>query len=504
MSNQSPESENEILMSRDELGYQKWLAERSCSTYLHSLKKGEIIHNEHPKKVDYMFEKKIKMLLIDCDLAVILLTEDGEVYHWYDVTWSELKVEYYSQLIDLRYTRIVQSAVGGNRTFIILTDDQKVFYFQTYYFDGISRMKWMTFQKKVESICCGDSFFVVLTEDKRMYTWGKNHHGQLGVSTCKDEFVISPLEVKNQNVRLTRIACGYTHVLALSTEGNIFVWGGNSCGQLGCNSRNDIHDPEKIMITPKPMKMLDIAAMKNMSCAISEEKLIYVWGNCFDQQIQTPVACEYTTLFDMCNAMSARPPTTVKNFEQSEKFKILDDIAKSFNDPNISDLVIKIGEQSIYVNKSILQFRTSYFKQIDQFISLEDGQEVIRLNEFSYVMYNSYFKYLYTGKLEVSLEERFKFLALADSLNDDRFKKCCYREIKKDILDENLFVFYNMAQKYNDKEVEKICFEYFKENRIDIRDTSNFLELDQDIKNIFLNSLRSDEEYSEHSEHSET
>jgi len=27
-----------------------------------------------------MFGKKIKMLLIDCDLAVILLTEDGEVY----------------------------------------------------------------------------------------------------------------------------------------------------------------------------------------------------------------------------------------------------------------------------------------------------------------------------------------------------------------------------------------------------------------------------------------
>ncbi|KYN45454.1 RCC1 and BTB domain-containing protein 1, partial [Atta colombica] len=209
----------------------------------------------------------------------------------------------------------------------------KVFYFQTYYFDGISWMKRMYFQKKVESVCCGDSFFVVLTEDKKIYTWGRNHHGQLGVSTCRDEFISDLLEVKNKNICITRIACGYTHVLALSTEGNIFVWGGNSCGQLGCNSRNDIHDPQMIMITPKPMKMLDIAAMKNMSCAISEEKLIYVWGSCFDQQIQTPVACEYTTLFDMCNAMSARSPTTVKNFEQNEKSTILNDIANSFNDP---------------------------------------------------------------------------------------------------------------------------------------------------------------------------
>ncbi|KYN38642.1 RCC1 and BTB domain-containing protein 1 [Trachymyrmex septentrionalis] len=295
--------------------------------------------------------------------------------------------------------------------------------------------------------------------------------------------------MERTNQILAKITCGYTHVLALSTEGNIFIWGGNSHGQLGCNSRNDIHDPQMIMITPAPMKMLDVAAMKNMSCAISEEKLIYVWGNCFDQQIQIPVACEYTTLFDICNAMSARPPTTVKCFEQSEKATILNDIAKAFNNPSFSDLVIKIEQQSIYVYKNILQFRTSHFKRIDQFISFEDGQNVIRLNGFSYAIYNIYFKYLYTGNIyisDMSLEERFHLLRLADSLNDNRFKESCYRVIKKNITDENVFVLYNMAQKYSDNLLEKLCIQYFQENKPYVIQMPNFLELNEDVRNMFM------------------
>jgi len=60
------------------------------------------------------------------------------------------------------------------------------------------------------------------------------------------------------------------------------------------------------------MKMLDIIAMKRMSSAIAEDGYIYVWGACFDQQIRKPITCEYTAIFDMSNALSARPPTSVK------------------------------------------------------------------------------------------------------------------------------------------------------------------------------------------------
>ncbi|KYN31911.1 hypothetical protein ALC56_13794 [Trachymyrmex septentrionalis] len=40
-----------------------------------------------------------------------------------------------------------------------------------------------------------------------------------------------------------------------------------------------------------------------------------------------------------------------------------------------TDLVIKVGVRSIYVNKFVLQNCSSYFKKVDRFITSEDGQE---------------------------------------------------------------------------------------------------------------------------------
>ncbi|XP_018399380.1 PREDICTED: uncharacterized protein LOC108777082 [Cyphomyrmex costatus] len=105
--------------------YQQELAEQSCSTYNPIQKHGSINSSHDQEKIDYMFNKNIKMVLIDDDLSVFLLTQEGEVYHWGNIRQFNNIVEYYSQLFDLRYTRIVQAAVS-KQTFIILTDDDKV------------------------------------------------------------------------------------------------------------------------------------------------------------------------------------------------------------------------------------------------------------------------------------------------------------------------------------------------------------------------------------------
>jgi len=56
-------------------------------------------------------------------------------------------------------------------------------------------MKQMNLEKKVICLSCGDSFFVVITEDNKVYSWGKNDHGQLGISTTEN-FIAKPKEVK--------------------------------------------------------------------------------------------------------------------------------------------------------------------------------------------------------------------------------------------------------------------------------------------------------------------
>jgi len=47
----------------------------------------------------------------------------------------------------------------------------------------------MKFTRKVICVSCGSSFFVVITDDYKVYTWGINNIGQLGNSTCTDEYI---------------------------------------------------------------------------------------------------------------------------------------------------------------------------------------------------------------------------------------------------------------------------------------------------------------------------
>jgi len=74
-----------------------------------------------------------------------------------------------------------------------------VYYFETKYHTGMDNYDWlkqMKFKKRVICVCCGSSFFVVITDDYKVYTWGINNDGQLGNSTCTDEFTEKLHEVK--------------------------------------------------------------------------------------------------------------------------------------------------------------------------------------------------------------------------------------------------------------------------------------------------------------------
>ncbi|XP_030837223.1 probable E3 ubiquitin-protein ligase HERC3 [Strongylocentrotus purpuratus] len=83
----------------------------------------------------------------------------------------------------------------------------------------------------VIQIACGDDHSLALTRDRRLFSWGSNSHGQLGVKTKGHA---KPIEIKGLwGIPLQHIAAGGAHSVALSTTGSIFVWGSNTHGQLG-------------------------------------------------------------------------------------------------------------------------------------------------------------------------------------------------------------------------------------------------------------------------------
>lgn len=65
----------------------------------------------------------------------------------------------------------------------------------------------------------------------RLYSWGSYSHS-LGRKVNNKEDARNPGEVTGFYNKLLQIAVGYKHVLALDTEGKIYSWGKNDCGQV--------------------------------------------------------------------------------------------------------------------------------------------------------------------------------------------------------------------------------------------------------------------------------
>ena len=74
--------------------------------------------------------------------------------------------------------------------------------------------------------------------------WGSNEAGQLGrgdFSATTSEPTRVPLDG-----RVRRVSIGYGHVLAATEDGRVFAWGKNFYGQLGVGDHRDKATPQQV------------------------------------------------------------------------------------------------------------------------------------------------------------------------------------------------------------------------------------------------------------------
>lgn len=89
-----------------------------------------------------------------------------------------------------------------------------------------------------EAIACGGAHTLFLTGSGRLYATGLNDFGQLGVGDSHDlTYTCKPLEVTGIGKEIVRISAGYYHSCAITEDGELYMWGKNSNGQLGLGKR---------------------------------------------------------------------------------------------------------------------------------------------------------------------------------------------------------------------------------------------------------------------------
>ncbi len=123
---------------------------------------------------------------------------------------------------------------------------------------------------------------LALSAQGQLYAWGDNQWGQLGDGTRNSR--LSPVLVKlPKGVKITAIAGGSQHSLALTSTGRVLAWGLGSFGQLGDNSTKNSELPVEVRLPAKD-RIVKISAGGGFSLALTSGGRVLAWGhNSFGQ-----------------------------------------------------------------------------------------------------------------------------------------------------------------------------------------------------------------------------
>ncbi len=138
---------------------------------------------------------------------------------------------------------------------------------------------------KVTAVAAGNANSVALTSTGKLLAWGINGFGQLGNGSTEAQSDV-PVKVKlPKGTKVTAVAAGTYHNLALTSTGELLSWGDNAEGQLGNGSTEGQSDlPVKVKL-PKGTKVVAVAGGGGHSLALTSTGKLLSWGYDSDGQL---------------------------------------------------------------------------------------------------------------------------------------------------------------------------------------------------------------------------
>ena len=136
-------------------------------------------------------------------------------------------------------------------------------------------------QHRLIHASCGDVHTMVLTGDTgEIFCFGGGSCGQLGfgniaqmpldVDSCP--FMPVPKKIESlQNAFVVALSCGDSHSMALSREGHVYAWGEATYGQLGLDDIRDLpKNSDNKPYQPYPQKVKALTNKKIVAISCGE------------------------------------------------------------------------------------------------------------------------------------------------------------------------------------------------------------------------------------------
>eukprot|EP01114_Cavostelium_apophysatum_P023701 TRINITY_DN9013_c0_g1_i1.p1 TRINITY_DN9013_c0_g1~~TRINITY_DN9013_c0_g1_i1.p1 ORF type:complete len:439 (-),score=51.20 TRINITY_DN9013_c0_g1_i1:51-1367(-) len=135
------------------------------------------------------------------------------------------------------------------------------------------------FGKNVIRVECGKNHTLVQTDLGELLCFGAGGQGQLGNGARKNQFYPVPV-MDVPRATLQSFACGYSHSLALTTDGKLYMWGYISADHLGLSENGEEYVSQPIILDTKHIakKIVEIFAGGHHSALVTEDGELFTWG----------------------------------------------------------------------------------------------------------------------------------------------------------------------------------------------------------------------------------
>ena len=101
--------------------------------------------------------------------------------------------------------------------------------------------------RKIKRVLGGGNHTLILTEDNEIWVAGRGNEGSLGLGEAVRENNVSAwtkIEFFEKNgLSVKSLSTGFGHSVAITEDDKVYVWGNNEQGQLGLGDNNNRFEP---------------------------------------------------------------------------------------------------------------------------------------------------------------------------------------------------------------------------------------------------------------------
>ena len=124
--------------------------------------------------------------------------------------------------------------------------------------------------KSVEDFNNSENFVLCLTSHNRLYSWGKNDHGQIGIGEISYNEISKPVLIEYFNDKnIVQICCGHQFSSVLTSDGRVHLW-----GKYKHNHNND-----NCFVTPIENELNE--EIKSIHCSRNQTFCVTINGNVY-------------------------------------------------------------------------------------------------------------------------------------------------------------------------------------------------------------------------------